>query len=127
TRCPHPPPPPAVATPSASPSPATTRPQDSARRKGQAVSDLQPSVACGAQEVPSTQPGACARADAPPTMADRAHSTAWAAGVRSAAAYRGAMGPGLAGRGDAGQLTDTDLRLLASVAGGGAGTGPPAD
>src|SRR5262249_35463232 len=60
-------------------------------------------------------------------MADRAHSAAWAAGVRSAAAYRGAMGPELAGREYAGQLTDADLRLLASVAAGRAGTGPSAD
>src|SRR5262249_24931459 len=57
---------------------------------------------------------------------DRAHSTAWAAGVRSAA-DRGAMGPELAGREYGGQLTDADLRLLASVAAGRAGTGPPAD
>src|SRR5215467_8180963 len=37
------------------------------------------------------------------------------------------MGPELAGRDYAGHLTDADLRLLASVAAGAAGTGPAAD
>ena len=44
-----------------------------------------------------------------------------------AAAYRGAMGPELAGREYAGHLTDADLRLLVSVAAGAAGTGRAAD
>src|SRR5215467_15024302 len=44
-----------------------------------------------------------------------------------AAAYRGVMGPELAGREYAGHLTDADLRLLASVAAGAAAAGRAAD
>lgn len=50
-----------------------------------------------------------------------------AVALATAAAYRGAMGPELAGREYAGHLTDADLRLLASVAAGPPGTGRAAD
>src|SRR5262249_51516334 len=49
------------------------------------------------------------------------------AGAALAAAYRGVMGPELAGREYAGHLTDADLRLLASVAAGPVRTGRAAD